>query len=136
MNSKLLLGLFSTVVIYGGLAHANYECHSFDQKSQLIVENSHAACHQLGFNTHVLVINGATPAEFCGHAEVANGGFISKTIIQLVAMKTQSTGLLTIIKKPKFCGRGRCDHGDGTTVTGNLEFENSQTYFSCHETTQ
>lgn len=136
MNSKLLIGLFLTVVIYGGWARADYECHSYDQKSQLVVENSHAACNRLGFNAHIVVINDTASTEFCGQAEASKGGFISKTIIQLVTIKTQSTGLLTIIKKPKFCGRGRCDHGDGTTVTGNLEFENSQTYFSCHETTQ
>ena len=123
-----------TTLIFSGLlsltatAQAHYECQTYPEGSSLTV-NENPQSH-LG-STSVTVSAGGKKDEYVGVTHLDSGSLFSQTVIDLYPFQGDT---LTIISKPKSCGRGSCDPAGGNLISAKLKMGETSAYFDCHET--
>lgn len=118
--SATLLGVF----LASGAAHADYHCLNKDMS--LDVKENHMT--RLS-NASVTLINGEQTKTFYGSIEAVDDFLLQKKVIDFYPY--QGEEMLTLVTRPKFCGRGSCDDGGGTVTNADLKLGEEHIYFSC-----
>lgn len=120
MNLMVLLVVCMCSVVY-----ADYQCTDFNNKVSMTVKENHIT--HLGDTSVSLVSNGETTQLF-GTIHSEGGALLKKKVVELYPFQKD---LLTIVSKPKYCGRGSCDSDAKSIITANLKIGETQTYFLC-----
>lgn len=111
-----------------GLAKADYQCtsNSYDGQKLSIEEN------QITHYGNTVVVHTSEDSQkiFLGSLYHEGGVLLNKKVIKFFG----SSGTLTVVSKPKFCGRGACDNNLDTKIEANLVLDEVETQFKCHET--
>ncbi len=126
---KVILTMLTSVLFVGGAAHADYQCTDLNNEISMTVSQNHT-CH-LG-DTFVLLVSGTkqTETHLFGTIHSEGGVLLQKKVVNF--FNSQDT--LTIVSRPKICGRGACDPNASPVITANLKIGDTETYFSCDET--
>lgn len=119
---------FVSLMFATGVAHANYECSSSINGPTLTVNEKHIT--HLG-NASIVVTSGAEQTQYFGTIHSDGGMLLGKKVIELYPFQGDT---LTIVSKPKSCGRGSCDFNADPVITANLKIGETSTYFFCDET--
>lgn len=123
---SIKLSIVTLAFCLTGMANADYSCISHDGKIKIETKNYEMT--RLG-DTSVIVESEDETVTYYGNKSVFVGNFMTKQVVGFI----DHSGFLTIVTKPKFCGRGSCDYNSGPIITGKLALNNSEIYFSCHE---
>ncbi|MDB9786666.1 hypothetical protein OAB57_01050 [Bacteriovoracaceae bacterium] len=118
--------IFTLAFCATGIAYADYSCTSHDGQVTIKMNEEHIT--PVG-NTMITVQSEENAINYYGVTKVSGGHFMTKKVVYFI----YHNGALTIIDKPKFCGRASCDYSSGPIITGKLELDNSEIHFSCHE---
>jgi len=113
------------VLCLGSLAHADYECADFEQKVSITVNEDHIT--HLG-NASVTLVSASENTQFFGTIHSEGGVLLQKKVVEFYPYQGD---LLTIVSKPKACGRGSCDYDAKPSISAMLKIGESLTYFSC-----
>lgn len=120
----------ATVFLSGTLAHAGYLCQSVPPGSTLTVQE--APPNELGTDTQILLQEGSKITYYFGSLQSEGGDMLGKEVISINSY--YKGGALTIISKPKHCGRGFCDPENDKIIKAILNIGISESSFSCNET--
>ncbi len=112
-------------VCMGSVAHADYQCTDFNNEVSMTVNENHIT--HLG-NTSVLLVSATETTQLFGTIHSEGGVLLQKKVVELYPYQGDT---LTIVSKPKSCGRGSCDWNTKPIITANLKIGETQTYFSC-----
>ncbi len=126
MNT-IKLSILTLAFCITGMAHADYSCISHDGKISLKMNEDYTT-RGVG-HTRVTVESEEDASTYYGITEISGGHLMIKKVVDFF----NHSGSLTIVKKPKLCRRGSCDYNSDPIITGKLELDNSEIYFSCHQ---
>lgn len=121
----------SAILLSGTLAHADYQCQSLPQGSTLSVKVQQYP-NRVGTDTEVLLQDGPKKTVYYGALESEDGSLLGKKVVQIYPYYKGDT--LTIVSKPKNCGRGICDPQNDKIIKAVLKIGNTETSFYCNET--
>lgn len=124
---KLNLTMLAGMLLASGMAHADYQCTDYGNEISMAVNENHIT--HLG-DTSVSLVSATEKTQFFGTIHSEGGVLLKKKVVELYPFQGDS---LTIVSKPKSCGRGSCDYDAKPVITANLKVGETQTYFSCNE---
>ncbi len=81
-------------------------------------------------DTSIATASATGKTQFLGTIHSEGGGLLTKKVVEIYPFQGDT---LTIVSRPKICGRGSCDYDAKPVITANLKVGDSQTYFSCNE---
>lgn len=113
--------------LLGGVAYADYQCVDYSNEISMPV-NEHHITH-LG-NTSILLASDQGKTYYFGNIQTDDGLLLKKKVVELYPYQGDT---LTIVSKPKSCGRGSCDFEANPIITAKLKIGEIQTNFSCDE---
>lgn len=120
MNLMILVATFA-----GGVAHADYQCADYSNETSMTVNENHIT--HLG-ETSISLVSATQKTQLFGTIHSEGGVLLQKKLVDLYPFQGDT---LTIVSKPKSCGRGSCDYNAQPIITANLKIGETQTYFSC-----
>ncbi len=124
---KKLSSIFvAGMVLVGGVAQADYQCTTVDNKVSMTVKNFQT---RLG-NTIVTLNSQDGTSSYVGSSHSEGGGIFKKSTVELYPYEGD---VLTIVSRPSKCGRGGCDKFSSPFVSANLKIGETQTQFTCYE---
>ncbi len=124
---KLKLTLWAAILVASGLAEADYQCVDFAKEITMQVKENHVT--HLG-DTSIFLVSSLEKTQFFGTIHSEGGVLLKKKVVEIYPFQGDK---LTIVSKPKFCGRGSCNDNEKLVVSANLKVGETQTYFSCNE---
>jgi len=128
---KVLLMTTATLTLSGALAHAGYLCQSVPQGATLKVHVQDWPT-RAGVDTNLELQEGSKKSFYYGALKSEGGSMYGKKVVELYPFYKGDT--LTIVSKPKNCGRGFCDPANDKVISAKLKIGNSETVFYCNET--
>lgn len=115
-------------VCVGSVAHADYQCTDFNNEVRMTVNENHIM--HLG-DTSISLVSATEKSQRFGTIHSEGGVLLKKKVVELYPFRGDQ---LTIVSKPKSCGRGSCDYDGKPIIRANLKIGETHTYFSCNET--
>lgn len=124
---KLNLMTLAATLLVSGLAHADYQCTDDGNEISMTVNENQIT--RLG-NTSVSLVSATEKTQFFGTIHSEGGLLLKKKVVELYPFQGDT---LTIVSRPRSCGRGSCDYDAKPVTTANLKVGKTQTHFSCDE---
>ena len=125
---KLTLTILTGVLLAGGAAKADYQCTDYNNEVSMSIKENHIT--HLG-NTSIQLVSASKKSQLFGTIHSEGGVLLKKKVIDIFPFKGDT---LTIVSKPKSCGRGSCDFNASPVFTAKLKIGEALTFFSCNET--
>lgn len=125
---KTFIATATVIFLSGTLAHAGYLCQSVPHGATLKVQKQST---RLG-DTVLLLQHGSEESYYHGKLQSEGGPMLGKEVIHIYPYNSGDT--LTIVSKPKSCGRGFCDPDNDKIIKAILQIGYSETTFYCNET--
>ncbi len=123
MKSNLLVAL---AIFAGCTAQADYKCTDFKNDVSLTVNENHFT--QYG-DTSITLVSEAQTTKLFGTVHSESGLLLNKKVVNLYPFQGDQ---LTIVSRPRFCGRGSCEPDAQPLLTASLKIGETQTDFTCH----
>ena len=127
MKKKFLIAL-SAISLVSVVAQADYQCTDFNNDVSMAINEGHIT--QFG-DTSVLLESSEEKKFLFGTMHSEGAILLKKKVVELHPFQGDT---LTILSKPKSCGRGSCDPGATQVITAQLKTGENQSRFLCHET--
>lgn len=124
---KLILAILTAAVSLGITAHASYQCVDYNNQLRMRINENHVT--RIG-NTSIHLVSATTNTRYYGIIHSEAGLLMSKKIMQIFPFQGNT---LTIVSKPKNCGRGSCDFNASQDTIAQLKIGETQTNFQCNE---
>lgn len=128
---KTTIATAAVVLLSGALAHAAYQCQSVPQGATLTVLEQKQPT-RLGTDTQILLQVGSKKTYYFGHLQTEGGPMLGKEVVYIYPHYKSNT--LTIVSRPKSCGRGFCDPENDKIIKAVLKIAYSESTFYCNET--
>ena len=122
----------STMILIGYHVHAGYLCDSDPIGIKLTVQKNQFM--RTGTDTSLILQSETESTFYYGKLQSFGGPMFGKEVVQIYPFT--SGDQVTIVSKPKFCGRGFCDPLSDKLYQAVLKLNQSETFFNCHETNQ
>ena len=127
---KTLIAAAAAIFLTGTLAHAGYQCQSVPEGATLTVQEQKSP-NRIGTDTEIFLQEGAKKTYYFGKIQSEVGGMLGKEVVYIYPHYNEDT--LTIVSKPKSCGRGFCDPENDKIIKAVLKVGCSETSFYCNE---
>lgn len=128
---KTIIATTTVMFLSGALAHAGYVCQSVPQGTTLTVQEQKSP-NRVGTDTEILLQEGSKKTYYFGNLHSEGGSMLGKEVIYIYPHYNNNT--LTVVSKPKSCGRGFCDPENDKIIKAVLKIANSEIAFYCNET--
>lgn len=124
---KTIITTIASVFFTGALAQADYQCYTIPAGVTLTTVNHQFT--RISTDTASIIQNGQQKLFYDGKLQTDGGPMLGKEAIQIYPFEKGNT--LTIVSKPKFCGRGFCDPMNNKLIQAIFKIDNSETSFFC-----
>jgi hypothetical protein len=122
---KVFLTAVLGVLVFSNVAKADHQCTGYSNEKKLFVDENNIT--DFG-DTSILLVEGEKQTQLFGIKKVDFGLLLSKTTFAIYPF---SGDTLTIVSKPKSCGRGSCDYNADPIVSASLKIGDTTSYFYC-----
>lgn len=111
--------------LLGTVAHADYQCVDTEEKTHLTVLEDRGTRFA---DTTLELESEEGKKTLYGKILNEEGVFLSKKTIQIFPYLGNT---LTIVSKPRTCGRGFCETGSELVIKAHLIYDESHKWFTC-----
>ncbi len=125
---SVTLVVLSLMSLVAGVARAEYQCTSVDEGVRLSIYENHVSRYG---DTGLLLESTDRKSYLFGNMRSEEGSLFKKKVVELYPF---GGDMLTIVFKPKKCGRVSCKIGEVAFINATLKIGDNQTYLSCYET--
>lgn len=124
---KLILTTLTAIGLAGAIARADYQCADYNEEVSMRVNLKHIT--HFG-DASIALVSATQKTQLFGKIQSDGGALLGKKTIEIYPFQGDT---LTLVTKPKSCGRGSCDFNAPPIITASLKIGEAQKYFSCDE---